>query len=618
LWLARAGRISMGEAMIQPRYRLAIALGAAALCGMPLPARAQGPAIPDQETMDPPTRARLAAIEGAAAATGWEGVVVPLRAAAMRAYAHDRLAAADQWYHLYRWAFLFAEPENQFVGGWVEAIMSSHLNYEGVAGEFHPTDRPLGLGLSPGLQDWMLSNDGFSEEFFSNVRPVDQLQHSFAILQELHDKDPEKFAKYSSLALAIALVYDTPPPPWWPHYQVSAKSLPRKLPKPADTFDRLTSEDAQGRTYFRLARLRTEELKFVVDTAAPASELDWSEGAVPYHLDDFDQTYQMVKYRQDRMSSGQMVWPETPYTLQAIKAEGGICVDEAYFASEAGKARGIPTLLFTGDGRDGRHAWFGYLDGQHKWRLDAGRFAEQRFVTGNAIDPQTWDTLSDHELQFLSERFRALPTFMQSRVREEFAEDFMHGGDARSAARAARSAVNIERRNLDGWETLISAETALGVPAAEREGVLREAARAFTPNYPDLVRSFVNRVGRSLRARGETSLAEFEERGLAQRLMGDRSDLAVTQAATILSRSIATQSIPDQIATYNAILAQFGHGAGTIFFDEIVTGFAEHLASVHMKGEARAAVDRAREVLEVQPGTQFASDVDKLMTTLQD
>ena len=68
-----------------------------------------------------------------------------------------------------------------------------------------------------------------------------------------------------------------------------------------------------------------------------------------------------------------------------------------------------------------------------------------RLVTGNAIDPQTWDTLSDHELQFLSERFRALPTYMQSRVHEEFAEDFLRGGDARSAARAARSAVNIER-----------------------------------------------------------------------------------------------------------------------------------------------------------------------------
>ena len=98
----------------------------------------------------------------------------------------------------------------------------------------------------------------------------------------------------------------------------------------------------------------------------------------------------------------------------------------------------------------------------------------------------------------------------------------------------------------------------------------------------------------------------------------DRADLAVTQASAILARSIATQPIPDQIATYNAILVQFGHGAGTIFFDEIVVGFAEHLAGAHLKPDARAAVERARDVLDIQPGTQVAMDVDKLLSRLQD
>jgi hypothetical protein len=297
---------------------------------------------------------------------------------------------------------------------------------------------------------------------------------------------------------------------------------------------------------------------------------------------------------------------------------GGICVDQAYFATEAGKARGIPTLLFTGSGQDAHHAWFGFLDGEHKWRLDAGRYAEQRLVTGNALDPQTWMEMSDHDLEFLSERFRALPSFMESRVNEEFAADFMSLGDARSAAKSAREAVNYERRNLDGWETLIEANAALGLPAPQQEGVLREAALAFTPKYPDLVVSYVNRVCISLRARGETSRANYEERGLADRLKGDRADLAITQASAILSRSIASQSLPDQVATYNAILSQFGQGAGTMFFDQIVTAFAEHLAAANLKADARAAVERGREALDVQPGTQAAMEVDKLLAKLQD
>ena len=86
----------------------------------------------------------------------------------------------------------------------------------------------------------------------------------------------------------------------------------------------------------------------------------------------------------------------------------------------------------------------------------------------------------------------------------------------------------------------------------------------------------------------------------------------------ILARSLVDPGAPDQIATYNAILAQFGPGSGTIFFDEIVTAFAEHLALAHMRPQAREAVERAREVIDVQPGTQLAMDVDKLLTRLQD
>jgi hypothetical protein len=552
--------------MIQRRRPLQLALLGAGLLAAQAGALGQTASlsVPDLETRDPPTRARVEAIQVAAAAMGWDALVVPLREAADRAYAHDRFAAADAWYHAYRWAALFSEPENHFIAGWVDAIMANHLNYEGVAGRYDPTDRPIGQYMSASLQAWVLSNEDFSEQFFSNIKAVDRLPNALAILEKLHKRDPEKFAQYSSLALAIALVYDVPPPEWWPHYQVSKQALPRILPKPEETFDRLTREDLLGHTYFRLARLRAEELKFVVDVAAPASELAWSEENVPYALDDFEQTYLMVNYRMDRASDyARMSWTGQPYTLQAIKAQGGICVDQAYFAAEAGKARGIPTLLFTGSGQDARHAWFGFLDGEHKWRLDAGRYAEERLITGNALDPQTWLNMSDHDLEFLSERFRALPTFTQSRVHEEFADDFMRAGDAGSAARSARSAVNFERRNLEGWETLVAANAALGLPAPQQESVFREAALAFTPRYPDLVVAYVNRVCQSLRARGETSLADFEERGLAERLKGDRADLAVKQASAILARSIASQSIADQIATYNAILVQFGHGAGT-------------------------------------------------------
>ena len=600
---------------------LAAALLLAAVLAAPGGVRADSPSfqVPDLETRDPPSPARIQAIRDLAAATGWNAVVVPIRRAAVKAYQQNRFVAAEAWFHVYRWSALFSEPENVFIDGWIKAIVDGHLNYEGVAGSYSPGPDPIGLKLSQGLQGWLLSNEAFSEEFFSNVRPVDHLPNVFSILDTLYRADPARFARYGSLALAIALVYDVAPPPYWPHGQVTALALPRKLPKPEATFDRLVREDQMGRTYFRLSKLKVEELKFVVDVAAPASELSWAVANVNHPLDKLEEAYNDVTYRTDRVTdNARMVWSGHPYTLQAIKAEGGICVDQTYFATQVGKARGVPTLFFTGGGQDGRHAWFGFLDNEHKWRLDAGRYAEQRLLTGIALDPQTWLEISDHELQFLSERFRALPSFMESRLHEEFAGDFLMVGDLQSAERAARAAVNYEKRNINAWEILIATNAKLGLEPARQEAAIREASLAFNPRYPDLVVAYGARVCQSLRARGESSLADFEERGLAERFQGDRTDLAIRTASSILTRSIAGQPIPNQIATYNAILAQFGHGAGTLFFDQIVVAFAEHLALFNRKAQAREAVERARVALDVQPGTQFALDVDKLMARLQD
>jgi hypothetical protein len=574
--------------------------------------------IPDSETSDPPTRERLQQVESVAATAGWGSVAPVLRAAALKAYGQGRLAAADAWYHAYEWTSLFSEPEDQFVHGWINAMNAAHLNYPAVAGTYSPTTKPIGGNLSADLQDWLLTNPGFSEEFFSTLKAVDDVPKVFAILDGLHRRSPEKFARYSSLALAIAVVYDVPPPPYWPHHQVTEASLSRKLLNPAAPFDYFTRADMEGRSYFNLSQMRAEELKFVIDVAAPVPELQWAQRSVTLPLDQLEGAYQIVKYRDDRATNeAKMVWSGAPYTLEAIFENGGICIDQAYFASEVGKAHGVPTLMFMGAGQDGRHAWFGFLDSSHRWRLDVGRYAEQRLVTGVAYDPQTWETISDHELQFLSERFRALPSFMQSRVHEEFAEDFLQWGDAQSAANAARMAVNFETRNLPGWETLVAADTKLGLEPSALEAVMREAALALG-RYPDLMTAYENRVCASLRARGETSLADYEERGIADRLKGDRADLAVQQASSILSRSIATQGVNDQIATYNALVAQFGHGSGAIFFDEIVTAFAEHLGKINMRPQARDAVERAREALDVQPGTQISTEMDKLLETLQD
>ena len=56
---------------------------------------------------------------------------------------------------------------------------------------------------------------------------------------------------------------------------------------------------------------------------------------------------------QDRVQAGTFDWVGADYKMQTILQAGGICVDQGYYAVSAGKARGVPTLLFRGAGLDG-------------------------------------------------------------------------------------------------------------------------------------------------------------------------------------------------------------------------------------------------------------------------
>ncbi len=608
---------SSAARMFSVVLRVRVSLLLLALTASLASVRAQPAPIPDAETQQPPTAARLAAVHAAAQRDGWAPQIATLRSAAWRSYEQDKLLAAEPWFDAYRWAALFAQTDTEFIPRWIEAINAAKVGHPNMPSTFTPVGKPLASALAPELQAWLIGQAGFSAEFFALLQPVDYVPAVFQILNELHRRDPARFKSHAALALAIAVVYDLPPPPIWPHGQVSPSALPRRLPAPADAFAWWIKQEQLGRTQHRLARLGAEELKFVVDAAAPFAELEWAQQSASRPLAQLPQAYTMIRYRTDRLAANVASWPGRSYTLPEILAAGGICADQAYFATQVGKARGVPTLLIYGAGNDGRHAWFGFLDGSQKWQLDAGRYAEQRFVTGYARDPQTWREFSDHELQFLSERFRELPSFRQSRVHAAFAEAYLAGGKPAAAVAAARKAVNFERRNQAGWETLLAATRQQGRDARTVENVLREAALAFQ-RYPDLEAHYVNRVADSLRARGQTSEADTEIRRIALKNKGDRTDLSVQQAREIVLRAIKSQPLPEQIRSYNSVVDQYGRGAGVSFFDQVVVTFAEHLMQLRQPGEATKAVERARRTLKVDPNSQLEADLGRLVKLIKE
>ncbi len=572
--------------------------------------------IPEAEVVAPPSAARLAEVGSVVATSGWAAVQTAARDAGLLAYSRDRTDAAEAWLLVADWARFLGENQRTVVNRWIGAVNEAKLGHPNMATEYHPPDAPMSALVRAEFGQWVLANRDFSRSFSDLIEAVDYTPEVIRILDALHAADPRRFARHAQLALAIAVVHDVPPPPTWPHAQVAAAALPRRLMAPRDAFAYWSTADDRGLTLQRLTRLTAGELKFVIDAAAPQGELDWARQSVKGPITRLPGMYDAVRYRMDRLDANVMQWPGRSYTLPAILEEGGICVDQAYFAAHAGKALGVPTLMFRGAGLDGRHAWFGYLDENQRWKLDVGRYADQRYVSGLAFDPQTWGNVSDHELAFLAEGFRRLPAYRQSQVHASVAAELLRAGQGEAALRAARKAVNYERRNLRAWSVLGLALNQTGADARTREATLREGVLAFQ-RYPDLYAEFMQQVIALLRERGETSAATNEERLLAQKFQAQRVDLSVKQAAEIVGRAMRTQPLTEQVQAYHRALEQYGPAARVEFFDKIVRPFVEHLVGTGQKDEARRAVERARTVLEVTAGRQLDRELTELAATVR-
>jgi len=587
-------------------------LYAVVLCSWLLPAvRAQ---IPEGELSRPPSPARLDALTENVAREGWGRQVETLRAAAFDAYARGS-GASGAWLSLARWAQLFGTPRAQALQTWVRAVDAAGGAHANMPRSYPVPSGSLAGDASPALQRWLIGSVEFSQEFFATLDEQDNPGEVLRILDRIFAANPTAFGEYASLALAIAVVYDVPAPPDWPHGQVGPTLLPRALPAPAAAFDYWSRLDRANATLHRLRRLPAAELKFVVDTSTPFPDLKWAQVNVPLSLADLSKAYDQIRYRADRVTANQFSWPGRSYSLETIRREGGICVDQAYYAAQVGKARGVPTLLFRGAGLDGRHAWFGYL-GTNGWVMDAGRYAEQRYVAGLVRDPQTWRDLTDHELAFLSERFRATPLFQLSQLHAAFAREYLREGKTDLALKAAREAVNRERRNLDAWEALQAVEEAAKLDGRTREGTWREAMQAFA-RYPDLEVAFGRRLITSLRARGERSLADAEEQRLVRKYRAERVDLSLQQVAEILRRSMAQDDRATQIQVYRRLLEQHGAGAGIDFFDKIVEPFVEQLRAAGEIPAARDCLERARRTLRVESGRQLEAEINRLADSLR-
>ena len=467
--------------------------------------------------------------------------------------------------------------------------------------------------IPEGLKQYLIENTEFSEEFSQTLSPHDNIEKVFEILSSIWSDDPNSFEKFPRIAAAIAVVFDTPPPKAWPHNQVPEKVLPRKLGNPVEVFKSKTSKSS--RPLIPPDKLSIEEAKYLVSSLASEKDSAWVKKSVSVNLPNIAKLYPSIVYDKERLNSKKFTWERSDYSLETIKENGGICVDQAYFTAEAAKCKGVPAFIFTGAGGDGFHAWTAYMLKSGNWNFDVGRYEGARFVTGHTLDPQTWKPASDHALNSMRERFRDGKKYKTNLLHTEFAKKFLADKDYKKAAAAARAAIASDSRNAESWDILIEAAKGSGADDKEIRSIYENAAKAFS-RYPDLEALYRKKLINSL---GES------DRDLAQKISGAviiktrraRPDIAMDFAKSDLEKEIEAGNLDRLNSSYKRLLGMFKGDAATA-----VNGITVPILNKLLKDKkfeaTREIMKLTKQVLKSDKDASLSAAIESLSKQLND
>ncbi|MEO6848444.1 MAG: hypothetical protein ABI254_14415 [Chthoniobacterales bacterium] len=585
---------------------------------------------------------------------GWSATRDQIAQALRQAYSPSRLSlpgssqnpAFVSWLNLWQWFDLLAQPEQNFLERFIrQRLMIGEdgryvafgpgveisQNYRPLTdAEWSPiatqalsesqnqfgidtshTDEILGDAIGKDFAQVLLADDSFSKSFFLTLSNRDNVPAVLQNLKSIWEARPQQFQNYKNLALALAVVFDQPAPAYWPHAQVDPKTLPTEELSIVQRFDFWVASNEGHRTLQDIHKLTARQLEFVVDALVSRSELEWAQKNLHFPRGDFGRAFSFIHYDLGRAQRRQYSWPGKNYTLAAIHAQGGICVDQAYFAMLSGKAFGIPTLFFTGQGSDGGHAWLGYLKSDDRWDLNCGRYLNQNYAVGEALDPQTWLPINDHELSYLAERFRDSPAFFASSNELVVARLFEKANDKATEAKVLDGAISVCPAYAEAWQAktdfLHSTEAS---PQAIKDH-FNAALRQF-PNNEEVRTFYQKELAALSRSQGDQKAAEEYEGDIVRQNRLRRSDLSVDAGAEKLKKLVGEKKFDEAFTQYHSLVVELGSKGGGNFYYEIVRPYVLALLTEKDPKGAQRAMDLAQRNLHPEPGSPLFQEFGSL------
>ena len=446
-----------------------------------------------------------------------------------------------------------------------------------------------------------------SHLFVEKLDPRDDKKAALKNLLTLSQANADDLHEYAALGVAYSLVFDQPFPRDWPHRQVDQAAVPIGDLNIVDRFHFYVQSNRDKKLDLDLTQLSFENLKFLVDSEVKLSELAYAQdNRVSYSH--FEDVYFTIKYDKGRISSAASVynWPYPSYALADILKTGGICIDQAYYADTIGKGRGIPTIRFTGYGMDGAHAWFGYLSSSGKWVLDCGRYEEQDFPKGFAVDPQTWQPIDDSVLENLFKNGAKNPSYQPTMTALAWAH--LHENDASYA-----HILDDARSIMPEWSGTWRLQAAL----VEKSGDLDKVKSFYQDwitqfgSYPEMKVEGQKRLYLALKAANDPDAdGLFKDIILQNRSEG--FDLGIQAGASAISEKLKTDDWDGARLVFEQTIRDFGQDGGLTLYSSVVYPYIKACLGHDKVDLADRAITFTQDRMTIDMSSQVGQDFTDL------
>ena len=454
------------------------------------------------------------------------------------------------------------------------------------------------LGRTPALRD----------AFLAALVPEDDEQEAITILTEIASAHPKKILDFGNLAIAYAIVFDQPIPEQWPHPFVDYSKIPVGNEKPSERFGFYVAAHEAKALVHDLTKISVQDLTFLVDSPLEFKELGYAQQIRINTPSRLAQLYPQVPYDMGRIKEKQYTWPHSTYRLIDIGKKGGICMDQAFFVAQTGKAKGNPTLLFTGQGLSGDHGWVGFLGNGGRWEMDVAKSGSQQYPIGQAYDPQTWQRITDSELQALQSgvgydgKFGLGQKLLQWAALNE-QQDIYH-----EIIRAARIAMGSDPRP---WQLEADFLEESGADPEVRKKFWEEWVRNYSRN-PDMEVKGQMRVIALLEEMGESSDAERMRKSVMSGNRSKRFDLGIAIAADPVFRKLRLRDFEGAEESFEQAMRRFRSKAGGHLFYNLIQPYVITCLQEGKTDLAKDGIKHLDRGFQAAAGTMLAQDMAAL------